>query len=347
MIMLPENFLKSRDFWLKLVFVVTVIGLIYATLDFLISLILAIALAFIINPLVQLLSKITIGPNKLHLPRVLVILLSFIVAIAGIFIVTVFVALPLIKEINNLAGNMPAIMTGIREWIFKVQGYLPEDINSILNQTLNSLENFFISLVSSIAKNLVDFLSNAFQLVVVPFLSFYLLKDWRTIRANFVKILPYGYRTGVESYLDDVAFMLSSYVRGIFKMCCITGTVISVMTYAMDIHYSLVLGLLAGLGETLPILGPIFAVLPAIVLTIVYTPETLIKVLIFYTFYYVIDSNVFIPKVMGAAINLHPVIILFSLLVGGKLFGVLGMIFAVPTTAFFKISFEHIFIKSR
>lgn len=345
--MLPENFLKSRVFWLKLLFVITAIVLVYNTIDFLVSLILAVALAFIINPLVQLLSLITIGPNKLPLPRVAVILLSFVFVLAGIFLAAIFIAVPLATEINNLSGNMPMIMTSIREWVFKMQGYLPDDINSIINQTLNSLEAFVVTLVSNMAKALVGFLSNAFQLVVVPFLSFYLLKDWRSIRSNLIKVLPHGYQQSIESYFDDVAFMLSSYVRGIFKMCCITGTVISVMTYAMDIHYSLVLGLLAGIGEALPILGPIFAVLPAVILTIVYTPDMLIKVLIFYIFYYVVDSNVFIPKVMGEAINLHPVVILFSLLIGGKLFGVMGMIFAVPTTAFFKISFEHIFIKSR
>lgn len=322
-------------------------GVIYAAINFLVSLILAIALAFVINPLVQVLSKITIGPNKLNLPRVVVIFLSFIVVLAGGILVAVFVALPLIKEINNLANNTPIIMTSIREWIFEIQSYLSDDINLIINKTLNSLENFIIMLISNIAESLVDFLSNAVQLIVVPFLSFYLLKDWQKIRVSIIKILPHDYQCNAQKYLDDVARMLSAYVRGVFKMCCLTGSVVAFMTYSMDINYSLVLGLLAGIGETLPILGPVFAVLPAIVLTIAYNPTMLIKVLIFYAFYYLLESNVFIPKIMGDAINLHPVVILFSLLVWGKLFGVLGMVFAVPTTAFLKISFEHIFIKSR
>lgn len=347
MMMLPENFLKLKSFWLKLLFVLTLVVVVYLSINFWVSLILAVALAFVINPLVSVVSRITIGPNKLHLPRVLVIFISFIIAILGGVLVIAFVALPLVKEVNNLASNLPTIMTSIREWMFDIQRLLPEDINSLINQTLNSLENFVITLISNIIKNMVDTLSNAVQLIVVPFLSFYLLKDWQSIRSNIIKILPHSYKDNVENYLNDVAFMLSAYVRGIFKMCCITGTVVSIMTYSMDIEYSLVLGLLAGIGETLPILGPAFAIMPAVVLTIAYSPHMIVKVLIFYAFYYVLDSNVFIPKVMGEAIKLHPVVILFTLLVGGKLFGVLGMIFAVPATAFFKISFEHIFIKSR
>ena len=145
--------------------------------------------------------------------------------------------------------------------------------------------------------------------------------------------------------MQDWSSMLSAYVRGMFKLSCIAAVVLSAATYLMSIPYPLVLGLLAGISETLPIIGPIMSLIPAIILALIYVPDMPLRVALFYAIYYLIDSNVTVPKVMGDEINLHPIAIIFSLLIASKLFGILGMIFAVPATAFLKLSFEYIFMK--
>ncbi len=190
-------------------------------------------------------------------------------------------------------------------------------------------------------------MSNALQIIVVPVLTFYFIKDGKKIRNNFLSILPRQYQEKCEVYFEEVQNAMSAYVRGLAKLSLIAGTVITTYALMIDIDYPLVLGLLAAFAEALPIVGPILAVVPAIILAVIHRPEMVASVICFYIIFNQVDSNIIIPKIMGNAIKLHPTMVIFSLLVGAKLFGPLGMVFAVPVTAFLKISFKHIFFVSR
>lgn len=344
---LPDNFLQLRNFWLKIFLVLIVAISIYVTMEFWVSLIISIALAFVLNPFVEQLGRIKIGPNKFPLPRFLAIILAFILA-SGFFIISlVFIIFPLLAEIDKLSLSLPQLAGNIRENLLQLQLLLPDNINSMLNQTINQAEMYIANFIHNTIKAIFEFLSNALQIIIVPVLTFYFIKDGRKIRDNFLSILPLQYQEKCEEYFDEVQNAMSAYVRGLAKLSLIAGTVITAYAFMIDIDYPLVLGLLAAFAEALPIIGPILAVVPAIILTVIHMPDMIASVACFYLIFNQIDSNIIIPKVMGNAIKLHPTMIIFSLLVGAKLFGILGMVFAVPVTAFLKISFKHIFFVSR
>lgn len=345
--MLTENFLRQKEFWYKILLIITIVIVAYLTVEFWIALVLSVAMAFVLSPLVEFLDNIRIGPGKIRLPRILTIVVAFLVAAMFLLLCMAFLLMPLIKELNHFVDNLPAIMDDLRAFVLTIQSYLPQEVNAYVSQFINNMEDYVTDLVGKAAKMTMSFISNAMQLLIVPVLAFYFLKDYRSIRSSIIKILPDNNKKEMEVYLDDVARMLSSYVRGMAKLSLIAATVITAVTYAMNIPYPMVLGLLAGLYETLPIVGPILSVIPAIILVGVYVPDMLLKVLLFYAVYYMVDANVTVPKVMGDEINLHPVVILFSLLIASKLFGIPGMVFAVPAAAFLKLSFEHIFMKDR
>ena len=345
--MLQDNFLRQKEFWYKLAIFSSLLIAVFLTMEIWILLILSIAFAFILNPLVDLFTNFTIGERELHLPRVLAIIISFVVAAIIIALCIFLIAVPLLEEINHLVKNMPLINKALKEFILDIQHYLPPDVNNYINQYLNSMETYVVRLLNQIVKFILSFLSNAIQIIVVPVFTFYFLKDYLRIKTSIINILPQKSKEEVNQYLNELAHMLSAYVRGMFKLSCIAAVVLSAATYLMSIPYPLVLGLLAGISETLPIIGPIMSLIPAIILALIYAPDMPLRVALFYAIYYLIDSNVTVPKVMGDEINLHPIAIIFSLLIASKLFGILGMIFAVPATAFLKLSFEYIFMKDR
>ena len=115
--------------------------------------------------------------------------------------------------------------------------------------------------------------------------------------------------------------------------------------YFLDVGYPLVLGLLATLTESVPIIGPIIGAVPAIILAYLVEPSLAFKVLLFFIVIHQLENNIVVPKVMGHTIALHPAIIIISLLVGGKLFGIPGMILAVPVTALLRVLLKHIWFQ--
>lgn len=341
--MLPEDFLRMRSFWLKLFLVVVTSIVIYSTMEFWVSLIISVALAFVLNPFVEQLGRIRIGPNKFPLPRFLAIILAFVLASGFLLISLIFIIFPLLAEVNKLLLSLPQLTTNVRENLLHLQMLLPDNINSMLNQAINQAEMYIANLIHNTIKATFEFLSNALQIIIVPVLTFYFIKDGRKIRNNFLAILPLGYQEQCEIYFDEVQSTMSAYVRGLAKLSLIAGTVITTYAFMINIDYPLVLGLLAAFAEALPIIGPILAVVPAVILAIIHMPDMVASVICFYLIFNQVDSNIIIPKIMGDAIKLHPTMVIFSLLVGAKLFGILGMVFAVPVTAFLKISFKHIF----
>ncbi len=345
--MLQENFLKQRNFWYKITLIILALAFLYFSMDIWVLLILSIALAFILNPLVEVTTGFKFGKKKWQIPRTLAILFAFLV-VAGLIVLSLTVIVgPFLKEVNHLTDSMPFIVKNLQKFVEDLHYYLPQEINGYINQFINNMESYTLQGFKKIARLSLAFISNVIQIIIVPVFTFYFLKDYRTIKKSIVKILPIAYQIEMEAYLNDVAIMLSAYVRGMFKLSVIAATFLSLGTYIMGIPYPLVLGLVAGICETLPIIGPITSFIPAILLAIIYVQNMLVAVVLYYAVYYMVDSNITVPKVMGDEINLHPMAILFSLLIASKIFGILGMIFAVPTTAVLKLSLEYIFMKDR
>lgn len=113
----------------------------------------------------------------------------------------------------------------------------------------------------------------------------------------------------------------------------------------MNIGYPFVLATLAAMAEAIPIIGPILSAVPAIILGLAVSTKLGLKVAIFCFFLQQLENHVILPRVMGKSVNLHPVIIIISLLIGGQFLGVLGMLLALPVTALLNIFMQHFWIE--
>lgn len=335
------NFKKSV--WLKLVIAVIALFAFAFLAGFLFPVFLAIALSFVLYPLVNLLRKPFFGHR---MPRVLAIALSFIVALGACYLLIAYLVVPLFIDMNKLLAQMPQMTAASQNtWEFflnpESRETLPSNVRSIIDQGMQTLNSHVVAWIQGLVLSTLNLARNLAGLVIVPFLSFYFLKDWRELRSMVIGIFPYNNQALVEQVLNDIGKMLSAYVKDMVKLCLIAGVCLTTGASLLGVQFPTILGFMAVLAEMVPLLGPIIGSVPAIFIAYTQEPRLALKVAVFYLVYYQLDGQVIMPNIMGRSIALHPVLIILGVLLGGKLFGIMGLVFAVPTVAVCKIMYVY------
>lgn len=310
-------------------------------------LILAIIVAFVLNPFVNAVVAIPLGPKHSHLPRGIAILLVFLVTGLFLVLITTFVLFPFINEFNNFVGDLPRLMTNIQNLIMLIQqqanlAQIPDNFRQIIDNGLGGAASYAVSLTRNALNTLVAFATQIIELVVVPVLAYYFLKDWRSLKAGIIFLFPPSSQPRVINIIEEMAVVVSNYIRGQVVISIIMGLLVFSGMYFLRVDYPLVLGLLATLTEAIPIIGPIIGSIPAILLASLVSPALALKVVAFYIIIHQIENNIVVPNIMGHTIDLHPTLIIISLLIGGQFYGITGMILAVPVAALLKVLLRHL-----
>ena len=337
---------------IKFLIAFVVSAILYAMSSFLFPILLAIGLAFALYPLSRMIVRIQLGKTGMHPSRVAAIILAFIASAIFTVAVVSYVVLPLFGQINELLAKLP-------EYSKQVQGdsllgllkdptasgapVLPSSLEGLLNDAINWVMGFLASVVRNLLNSTVQMVANLVGLIVVPFLAFYFLKDWRQLCHMITDLFTPGARPKVSHVLARIGVAISSYVEGLWKLSLLSALSVTIVLFILGVPYPLVFGLIALVAETIPVIGPMISAIPAIfVAYTATTPNTALLLAVFYIIYYTMDSQMLQPIVMGKKINLHPVVILLALMIGGKLFGILGMLFAMPVAAVYRVLYDEL-----
>ncbi|MDR3562743.1 MAG: AI-2E family transporter [Negativicutes bacterium] len=333
--------------WLRIAVVLAVLYLLSQVTAIYLPVIVAVVLSFILNPLVDTVARLKLWPGSRPLARGWAVVVSLLLFAGFMAIVLTFIFKPFVNEFNRFVANLPDLMeklqmlTGvIEERTSSLE--LPGSLRSLLDQALSSAASYALSLGRRVLEAVLGFASQVVALVVVPVLTFYFLKDWHILRESFIHALPPSGRRKGEAIVDDMALAMSGYLHGQALVSVIIGLMVFSGMYLLKVDYPLVLGLLAMLTETIPIIGPIIGATPAIFLAYLMSPALALKVTLFFLVIHQIENHIVVPKIMGHTIDLHPVTVILSLLIGGQLFGIVGMIMAVPVAALLKVLFRQL-----
>ena len=327
-------------------------AVLYAMSSFLFPILLAIGLAFALYPLTRIFVRLQLGKTGMHPSRVAAIVLAFVVSAIFTVGVVSFVVLPLFGQLNELLAKLP-------EYSKQVQGdsllgllkdptasgapLLPSSLEGLLEDAINSIMGFLANVVRNLLNSTVQMVANLVGLVVVPFLAFYFLKDWRQLCHMITDLFTPGARPKVSHVLARIGVAISGYVEGLWKLSMLSALSVTIVLLVLGVPYPLVFGLIALVAETIPVIGPMISAIPAIfVAYTATTPNTALLLAVFYIVYYTMDSQMLQPIVMGKKIKLHPVVILLALMIGGKLFGILGMLFAMPVAAVYRVLYDEL-----
>lgn len=339
--------MKSMTAWLKLLVILTGVYLLSRVTPIFLPVIISIILTFILNPMVNLLSQQRLWPVRRKMGRGFAVIIAFILTAVVTAVVMSFILVPFMNEFNNLVHNFPTLVRRFQRLAVSIQSqanfialanYLP----SIIDQAMSSIASFSLDLAKRIVNSVFSLASSIIELVIVPVLSYYFLKDWQIIKENTILLFSYNSRTRVRSIIEEIGTVVSGYIRGQFIVSLIVGFLVFCGMYSFGVEYPLVLGLLAGITEAIPIIGPIIGAIPAVLLAYTVEPLLALKIIVFYFLVQQFENHIIVPNIMGQAIDLHPITVILSLLIGGQLFGIAGMILAVPLSAILKVLLKHL-----
>ncbi|MBM7646401.1 putative PurR-regulated permease PerM [Scopulibacillus daqui] len=300
---------------------------------------------YLFNPIIDFL-------EKLRIPRILSILLLYIAIIGIIAFIIGSVIPPLKEQIQSLIKSIPYLSHEIQGIIHKVtQSKIIHKAGSSLNTDISKItkdiSEYLSKYAASFSKGIVTFVGTITEvilsIIVLPFLLFYLLKDGKKLPDYIVNFLPNQTHQEAKKILSDMSHALSAYIRGqIFVAVCV-GILLFIGYSIIGLNYALLLAVIAMVTNVVPYLGPFIAILPAAVLAIVTSPLMILKLAIVWVVVHLLEGKVISPQIMGRSLHIHPITVIFVILTAGNLFGIVGIILAVPGYAVLKVIVTHLY----
>lgn len=343
---------QGAQFWLRIgaagLFGLTVVLVPEILFPFGLSLILAILL----KPLTDVLKRLAGRVGLAQIPYDLWIGVSFVVFGAILYFISAYVLVPFVKEFKEFTASIPGIIASIQQMIPRLEAQyqfsaMPPEIKQLIANTLEKIGSYTLQLASVSVSAVFSFASTMIELITVPIITFYMIKKGAAFCEGFIALFPAAYTGHLRALFQEMHFVLSAYIRGQLTLCVLMACVVFVGMMILDIPYPLVIGLLAGLVEMVPIIGPIIGAVPPVLLGLTLGTGVMLKVILFYIIVQQLDSHLIMPKLMGSIINVHPVAIILGVLVGGHLYGIVGMMIAVPLLAVLQVLLRHMWFYDR
>ena len=335
---------------LLLLAVKDILVLIVTSLTYLLFMVvLAVLFAYLINPLVKTIHRPFVqGRFAGAMPRPVAIALAFLM-VFGVLITAVALLSPQISEqakdfVTNIPNYTTSLQSGINDFNrrldrMRVSDSIQTQINERINSVLDSAGTGVTTFLSGLAIFAITYLP---WLILVPILSFFFLKDAQFFRLGMLRMFPVGeWRTRVDAILGDINETLTAYTRAQLISCILVAIICTIGFYLLGNNYALLLGVLAGSFEFVPIIGPLaLAVIATTIASFESGTEAALTV-VFLAVLRVVQDYVIYPRIVREGIHLHPLAIILSVLAGEQIAGIPGVFLAIPLVALGTVLHKH------
>jgi predicted PurR-regulated permease PerM len=329
------NIRRQVTFWVATLLVLVVV--LWLLGDVLLPFVAGIALAYFLDPIADRL-------ERLGLPRwaaATIILLAFLLAL----VIGVILLVPLLGEqFEALRERLPAFIASVRRivaevgqgWFGRLVGGRFPDIERTLSSSAGQGASYVATVLASIWTGGQALLGLVSLLVITPVVAFYMLLDWDRMVGKVDSWLPREHADTVRLLARDIDSAIAGFVRGQATVCLLLGLFYGFALTIAGLNFGFLIGLTAGLVSFIPFVGSIFGFIVSVGVGLVQTwPEWQLPVIVAIIFVVgqFIEGNILSPRLVGSSVGLHPVWLMFALLVAGSLFGFLGLLVAVPVAA--------------
>jgi len=260
------------------------------------------------------------------------ILLSFMVLIPALF----GESLNMDKSINDLGNFLTNLNMKIR--VLNKNKIMSSIINTIYSKVNEQIIVIFDKVINSI----MALSENAITYMVSPLIIYYFLCDSENMINKSLVILPPESRNIIKNIIEDINKVLGKYIISQLILCGFITIASFLILMFLKIDFPLILALINGIFNIIPYFGPIFGVIPAILIGLLISPKTALYVIVCFSILQQIEGDILSPKIIGDSISMHPLTVILLLLVGGNIGGVLGMILAVPLGVVIKVIFKDL-----
>ena len=340
--------LSDRDFRQRMIeTVLTVAGVailiatLWAAREALMLVYISALIAMGFSPIVQLIEH-RHASGRRRLPRWFAILILY-AAIVGILVVLgLMVIPPLVAQAEALWTRMPAHFNTLQNFLIrhKLMTHsvtLQEAVQSAPSGASGNAVGTVLVAISSV-------IGGAFGLITILILSFYLLVEAHEMFEYLVRFVPAGRRGDVAIAAREAVVKVSAWLRAQFTLAGVMGVFAASGLWLMDVPYFYVIALVAAIGETIPIVGPVIGGVTAVAVAITVSPKLALSVGVYFLVLHQLEANILVPKIMERRVGVSPVAVMVALLVGGALWGIIGAVLAIPTAAILSVIVEELAI---
>ena len=280
--------------------------------------------------------------------KIFAVTITYIIFTGIIFVIFFFVIPIIIDQLQIFIEKFPTYMDNLTNVIndFLKNSFIIKGVENLIGKEIipkdaSGITQYFISRINTEEINIFQWttafgrsvLNIVLYLIVGPLLGIYILNHADKIRTIFLKITPKRLRKHINIVLDRVNRVAGRYIRGQILVSVIVGILCTIVLLVLKIDFAILFGFVAGLLNMIPLLGPILGAVPAALAALSISPLKALLVILLFVVIQQIDNYVISPNIMKYQIGVHPGLIILSLMVGGALFGVWGLLIAVPTVA--------------
>ncbi|XUO88882.1 AI-2E family transporter [Halomonas sp. KM072] len=334
-----------RHSWWGILFLVALVGVVYLLDAVLMPFIAGLILAYLADPLTNYF-------QQLGLKRVWAVSSVFLILLL-VLAISLLILIPLvIQQIKQLGEMVPGVFDWVENYLApQVQEWTGYDLRSELDNVQETLaENwrdagsYLAQALGQIGRSGMAFATWVTYVALIPVVTFYLLLDWNRLLNNLIDLIPRHWvddATRLAKRCDEV---LAAFLRGQLLVMLCLGIIYAVGLTLMGLNFGLLIGVISGLVSIVPFLGFIVGLSSALVVALFQFDSwwALLGVLGVFSLGQVIESVVLQPKLLGDKIGLHPVAVIFAVLAGGNLFGLTGVLLALPAASVIMVLLKEV-----
>jgi len=311
--------------------------------------------------LAALLDPVVTRIARRGVPRGRAVASIFALAILAVVLAAVLILPSAVAQVSDLASNVTLFADNVSRsterltrradgWYEEHRATLTslgvkDKPSAFVSQQAGPVSSYVRSVLDSVREALVAMVGQVLWLIIIPLSLFYFLLDYPVLRARLTSLLPAGRRREVDRMMQDIVEIFGAYVRGLAKVCVLYGATAAILFWILRLQYALFLGIAAGVFYAVPYVGPALSMVSVIVIALTMGKGigyALLAVVVFLFMHVAYDYGV-TPRVVGGSVGLHPLVNIFALMCGVTLFGVWGMILAVPVAASLQKVLVHFF----
>lgn len=314
----------SMGSFLKLVLVIIAILFLYYVRDVIIMVFVSAVLASALAPWVDKF-------QRRNVPRIVSIIIIYVILLGLISLAIAMIIPAISNQLKQFTTNFPALYEKIRTSLPGAAGQGSELVASI-QESLQSIVSALGNITSGIFAGLSGIFGGLFSLVGILVLTFYIVLIEDGFRKFAAAVSPAKYQPYIMQLISRIQIRLGYWIKGQLILSLVIGVACFIGLVILQIPYPVVLGLIAGLTEFIPIAGPVIGAVPAVLIALTVSPWKAIFVVILYLLIQQLENNLLVPKVMQKVTGLNPIVVIIVMLLGAKLIGILGIILAIPVT---------------
>ena len=276
-------------------------------------------------------------------PKVLAIIIVFGIIIALLILTVVFLIPSVINQLNVLYKEIPNFIENYQNLILSIKPQLskfinPADVEILLKENLSELQKGILGFSQTIIIYLSNIVSSiTFGVVIVPLILFYLMKDIFIFKENLYIFVSKENKKEFKEVLEEIDHIVSGFIRGRIIVCFIVGTLIGIGLYFLNLKFALIIGIVSGIFNFIPYLGPIVGVVLALIFALGQPWWILLMIVVLFVLVNQLEAIYLNPNILGKELGLHPLTVILSMLICGLLLGILGILVAVPLAAILKV----------